>query len=111
MAKRLLALLVCLLLVSAAIPAAAAEEETNIALGKSYTTFTEAAIENGFPKQVTDNNGELTDGNSASNVIGDPNWVQFYRGVFTGVTIDLGEEMAVSSIPITATGTEHAMCG
>ena len=96
MAKRLLALLVCLLLVSAAIPAAAAEEETNIALGKSYTTFTEAAIENGFPKQVTDNNGELTDGNSASNVIGDPNWVQFYRGVFTGVTIDLGEEMAVS---------------
>ena len=79
-------------LTSLSIPAAAAEEETNIALGKSYTTFTEAAIENGFPKQVTDNNGELTDGNSASNVIGDPNWVQFYRGVFTGVTIDLGEE-------------------
>lgn len=39
---------------------------------------------------------QLTDGKSASDVIGDPNWVQLYRGVFTGVTIDLGEEMAVS---------------
>ena len=29
-------------------------------------------------------------------MIGDPKWVQLYRGVFTGVTIDLGEEMAVS---------------
>lgn len=82
MAKRLLALLVCLLLVSAAIPAAAAEEETNIALGKSYTTFTEAAIENGFPKQVTDNNGELTDGNSASNVIGESQLGAVLSGCF-----------------------------
>lgn len=57
MAKRLLALLVCLLLVSAAIPAAAAEEETNIALGKSYTTFTEAAIENGFPSRLRTTTG------------------------------------------------------
>lgn len=95
MRRRLLALLVCLPLFTAALPAAAAEE-TNVAQGKSYTVFTEAAIENAFPNQVLADAGQLTDGESASDVIGDPNWVQLYRGVFTGVTIDLGEEMAVS---------------
>ena len=93
--RRLLALLVCLPLFTAALSAAAAEE-TNVAQGKSYTVFTEAAIENAFPNQVLADAGQLTDGESASDVIGDPNWVQLYRGVFTGVTIDLGEEMAVS---------------
>ena len=95
MRRRLLALLVCLPLLFAALPAAAAEE-TNVAQGKSYTVFTEAAIENAFPKQVFADKGQLTDGKSATDAIGDPNWGQLYRGVFTGVTIDLGEEMAVS---------------
>lgn len=47
MRRRLLALLVCLPLFTAALPAAAAEE-TNVAQGKSYTVFTEAAIETRF---------------------------------------------------------------
>ncbi|MFR5864535.1 MAG: hypothetical protein ACLUFV_04835 [Acutalibacteraceae bacterium] len=37
--------------------------------------FTEAAIENAFPNQVLAD-GPAYDGESASDVIGDPNWVQ-----------------------------------
>ncbi|MBQ9130997.1 MAG: DUF4855 domain-containing protein [Clostridia bacterium] len=75
--------------------------ETNLAAGKSYTVEYDSKIDNAFPARAYKGESALTDGKLATRAsYSDPAFLPLYRGTAVSVTIDLGEECAVSSVEL-----------
>ena len=76
-----------------------ADNDTNLALKKSYTIEYDSPIENGFPNLVNDDEDKkLTDGFKASATTSDGAWLKLYRGTAITVTIDLGAVNSVNRV-------------
>lgn len=100
MTKRILLILFCIAFTILSFPITGYAADVNLALGKSYTVSSEAAIENGFPNLVPEDSGQLTDGLTAESSASDLNWMILYRGIFHDIVIDLGDEKAVSGYSV-----------
>ncbi len=79
----------------------AAEGETVLSVGKSYTLSYDSPIENAYPNKAYTPESALTDGvRAASASPSDEAFVHLYRGTAVTVTIDLASVCAVTSVEV-----------
>lgn len=79
----------------------AAEGETVLSVGKSYTLSYDSPIENAYPNKAYTPENALTDGVRASSASpADGAFLHLYRGTAVTVTIDLASVCAVSSVEV-----------
>lgn len=99
MTNRILSGLLCVAMLVAILCIPASAAETNLSAGKSYTVEYDSKIDNAYPARAYKAEKSLTDGKLASRAsYSDPAFLKLYRGTSVSVTIDLGEECAVSSV-------------
>lgn len=79
-----------------------ATTDTNLALNKSYTVSQDSNTSNAYPNlALKDTEGKLTNGKTgAQNNSGSAEYIHFYRGTYTYVTIDLEQLCSVSKVAI-----------
>lgn len=100
MFRKVIALAVLLLLITPTAGATGTATETNIALGKPYTTVMRYDNEGSRNDELNypDSGGELTDGRLAPKSFWNPAWVGFAQGFERKITIDLEEMHTISRV-------------